>query len=250
MRSLFLVTALALPGPALAVDVQAWMAAYDKALRHADPAYAGVDLARFEGEPAGRLAGPPRYVVRIGGAGLAERVGEGWAELPPAQLDSRLEGRAEVALAVESMVTAGEVKAVVVRLRGAGVQRVAWMGRPWDAGQLPAAPSPAYAAGLGSATNAMHVWHVCEVARKFEDGLRALSPARRHEVLVEGTPQILASCAGILDPVKALSALHVRAEGGTPVVARVAPLGDGVKLPDSMPWSRAAPRVVRAGGLR
>ncbi len=250
MRSLFLFCALTLPASALALDAKAWMAAYDQALRHVDPAYADVDLARFEGEPAGRLAGPPRYVVRISVTGLLERVGEGWAVLPPRQLASRLRGRAEVALAVESMVSAGVVKTVVADLRASGVRRVAWLGRPWDAGQLPAAPDPAYAKGLGSATNAARVWHVCEVARKFEDGLRDLSPASRHKVLVEGTPQILASCAGILDPVKALSALRVRAQGGTPVVARVAPLSDGVKLPDSMPWARAAPRVVRAGGLR
>lgn len=245
-----LAAGLLLPTGAGAVDAVTWMADYDKAMKHADPAFVGVDLARFDGAPAGRLAGPARYVVRIGPAGMSERAGAAWIALPPEQLGSRLSGRAEVALAVESQVNAGVVRAVLAGVRAAGVQRIAWLGTPWDGGRVPPAPDPAYAKGLGSTTNAARVWDVCPVARKFVDGLADLPPPNRHKVLVTGLPQILGSCAGLLDPVKALSALSLTTPAGPPVVARVVPLAAGVKLPDSMPWSRAAPRVVRAGGLR
>jgi hypothetical protein len=153
-------------------------------------------------------------------------------------------------VAVEATVDVGTVRTVLAGIRAAGVQRIAWLGRPWDAGQMPSAPDPDYARGLGSPTNAAQVWDACPVARKFIDGLADLPPPNRHKVMVTGLPQILGSCRGLLDPVKALSALSLSSPGGPPLVARVVALAPGVKLPDAMPWSRAAGRVVRAGGLR
>ncbi len=150
---------------------------------------------------------------------------------------------------MEGATQVSSVKPVVTALRARGVRTVAWIGRPFDRLTPPPAPDETYAATV-RAGGPDPVWETCPVAANFYAGLDRLGPARRHRLLVEGVPQILGSCGTALNAARVLSALHARLAAGAPVVVRVAPLRDGVKLPDTMQWTHAAPRVVRAGGIR
>ncbi len=221
--------------------VARWLDDIEAAGRAADPVYAGLDLARFDGPaPDGRL----RPTLRVSPGTVAVRSGGTWA---PVGLDA-LPRAPEVALAVESLTPVSEVRAVLVQLRVAGTTHIAWVGRPWDGPRLPPAPDPTFEEVLASGGDPAAAWAGCALARNFHGGLAGVDPARRRQLLREGVPMLANAC----DPrvvAKILTVLRAEVRAGEPVAVVQRPLAEGVRLPDTMPWSAAAPRVVRAGGL-